>query len=116
MLLIYEELEETLSKHKLDLSIFADAIGLKARSISTNYKNKSKPLPKYYSKFLDLYIQFKKEEEKNSSFEEKQSLDIDLLNYDKALNEKAKKIVQTKCFENNIRISDYLSSLVIANL
>ncbi|HUH43142.1 MAG TPA: hypothetical protein VLZ29_08490 [Sulfurimonas sp.] len=112
----YEELEKTLGIYKLDLDSFADAIGLKARSISTNYKNKPKDLPKYYDRFLDLYIQLQNEKVKNVLVEEKLSFDNDLINCDKVLDEKAQKIAQKKCIENNISISDYLSSLIISNL
>lgn len=112
----YEDLEKTLNKYDLGLNSFADAIGLKARSITTNYKNKPKDLPQYYDRLLDLYIQLQNEKVKNVLVEEKLSFDNDLINCDKVLDKKAQKIAQQKCIENNISISDYLSSLIISNI
>ena len=111
----YDEAEETLQKWKLDIESFANAVGLKKRSIRTNYKNNPKGLPKYYTKLLDLYIKFENEKAKNSLLEEKASLN-NLINNNIILDEKAKKIVNKKCLENNITISEYLSSLVISNI
>ncbi|MBU0719723.1 hypothetical protein KJ877_00115 [bacterium] len=112
----YAELEKSLNEIGLDLESFANAIGLKERSISTNYKNKPIDLPKYYIKLLNLYIQFQNEKTKNTLLEEKQSSDIVLIDCNEVLNKKAKEIVHKKCLENNITISEYLSSLVISNL
>lgn len=111
----FKELEESLNEHGLNLKSFAEAIGLKVRSIRANYNNDSKCLPKHYTSLLNLYIKFQKEKEKNALLEEKLSSG-DSTNCDELINEKAKKIAHKKCIENSITINEYLSSLVISNL
>lgn len=111
----YKEFSILLETQDLDIKDIAPILGYSKNSISNNW-SKAESIPEKALIALNLFLELKQEKEERVRLKkqlEKSDYDAALSN---RLSEKALKIAEQKCIENNISIEEYISSLVISNI
>ncbi len=98
----YKEFIEKLAKNGIKLEDVALELGYSVTSIKNNW-GKNNEIPKNAIRAIELYFEVIKLRNETGSNQE-------------CLDEVAKIIAKEKCEKNNIPLSDYLSSLVKANI
>jgi len=112
---LYEDFLGYLEKNNLNVKKVTSILGYGDKSIYNNWK-KEKDVPEIALKSLNYYLELNKEKEENIKLNKQIAMLNTQIKVEHKLSNEALGIAKKKCIENNLRIEDYLSSLVLSNI
>lgn len=107
--------KDFLEENKLDIKQVTSILGYGKDSIYNNWK-KDKEIPEIALRTLNYYIALEKKKEENIKLGRKIKMLSAQIKVEHKLSKQALEIAKKKCIDNDIKLEDYLSSLVLSNI